>query len=88
MMALRSGCVELDCLMRKIDMIVFDVVGVEGKHTKCRLLLCISREREHCKGAKCDHNVFHLPTAQRMELLKSVVKAAFWKSSGWCPMKI
>ena len=88
MIALRSGCVELDCLMRKIDMIVFDVVGVEGKHAKCRLLPCISREGEHCKGAKCDDHVFHLPTAQRMELLKSVVKAAFWKSSGWCPMKI
>ncbi len=74
--------------MRKIGMIVFDIVGVEGKHAKCRLLLCISREGEHSKGAKCDDNVFHLPTAQRMELLKSVVKAAFWKSSGWCPMKM
>jgi hypothetical protein len=77
MIALRSGCIELDCLMRKIDMIVFDVFGVESKHAKCRLLLRISRDGEHCKGEKCDHNVFHSPTAQRMEFLKSVVKATF-----------
>lgn len=70
MIALRSGCVELDYLMRKMDMIVFDVVGVEGRHAKCRLLLCISRQGEHCKGAKCEDNEFHLPTAQRMELKK------------------
>ena len=68
MIALGGGGIELQRVMRKVDVIALNVFGVESQNAEGRLLLRGRSEREECECNQCTEDASHLPAAHRMEL--------------------